>query len=364
VLDAGVPVLVVDRKGDLSGYASETTEANAPKERATRLATLRARLDVALFTPGNAKGRPLSIGILPPAVAELDDGEREQVCGVAALALGTMLNYRQGAADQKVAILKQALALMATHSTGEPARLSELVQLLTQQDPVLLDRIAGFNQKHVKQLCENLQTLEIMQGDILQSGGEALSAELLFGLGEHARPGLTRLSIVSTKFLPDEKTALFWVAQLLTELSRFASRRPSDTLQALVFLDEADLYLPATSKPVTKQPMESLLKRARSAGIAVVLATQSPGDLDYKCRENVRNWFMGLVKEKTALEKLKPLASEASFDATALLPKQKVGQFFMVTEKACVPFMAEPSLLETRQLAEHWILAHARAGVR
>ncbi len=37
-----------------------------------------------------------------------------------------------------------------------------------------------------------------------------------------------------------------------------------------------------------------------------MLATQSPGDLDYKCRENVRNWFVGLVKEPRALEKLKP----------------------------------------------------------
>jgi hypothetical protein len=28
-----------------------------------------------------------------------------------------------------------------------------------------------------------------------------------------------------------------------------------------------------------------------SAGISVMLATQRPGDLDYKCRENVRNWW-------------------------------------------------------------------------
>jgi hypothetical protein len=28
--------------------------------------------------------------------------------------------------------------------------------------------------------------------------------------------------------------------------------------------------------------------RARSAGVGVFLATQSPGDFDYKCKENVR----------------------------------------------------------------------------
>jgi hypothetical protein len=120
--------------------------------------------------------------------------------------------------------------------------------------------------------------------------------------------------------------------------------------------DEADIYLPATSKPPTKTPLESLLKRERSAGISVVLATQSPGDLDYKCRENVRNWFVGLVKETRALEKLKPLLSEAKLDATAVLPKQKVGQFFLLSENAAVPVQGQRNLVETQQLAEPEIL--------
>src|SRR5262245_27110657 len=123
--------------------------------------------------------------------------------------------------------------------------------------------------------------------------------------------------------------------------------------------DEADIYLPATSKPPTKPPLESLLKRARSAGISVMLATQSPGDLDYKCRENVRNWFVGLVKETRALEKLKPLLSESKLDAKAVLPKQKVGQFFMLSETAALPLTAERNLVETQQLSEPEIIGIA-----
>jgi DNA helicase HerA-like ATPase len=143
-------------------------------------------------------------------------------------------------------------------------------------------------------------------------------------------------------------------------LNRFASRSPSPKLQAVVVFDEADVYLPATSKPPTKAPLESLLKRARSAGISVILATQSPGDLDYKCRENVRTWFVGLVKETRALEKLKPLLSDAKIDASAVLPKQKVGQFFMISEASAVPFAAERNLLETEQLSEADIVRFAR----
>ena len=48
-----------------------------------------------------------------------------------------------------------------------------------------------------------------MREEPLACGAEALCAELLFGLGEHAVPGKTRLSIVSTKFLGDNAGALF-----------------------------------------------------------------------------------------------------------------------------------------------------------
>ena len=53
---------------------------------------------------------------------------------------------------------------------------------------------------------------------------------------------------------------------------------------------------PAVGKPATKGPMEGLLKRARSAGIGLFLATQSPGDLDYKCRDQILTWLLGRVQ--------------------------------------------------------------------
>jgi hypothetical protein len=87
------------------------------------------------------------------------------------------------------------------------------------------------------------------------------------------------------------------VSQSLFELSRWASKSPSPHLQAVVLFDEADMYLPTKSKPACKEPMGSLLKRARSAGLGVMLATQSPGDFDYKCRENINTWFHGEIKE-------------------------------------------------------------------
>ena len=39
--------------------------------------------------------------------------------------------------------------------------------------------------------------------------------------------------------------------------------------------------------------MEGLLKRSAVRGIGLFLATQSPGDLDYKCRDQILTWLVG-----------------------------------------------------------------------
>jgi hypothetical protein len=53
-------------------------------------------------------------------------------------------------------------------------------------------------------------------------------------------------------------------------------------------IDEADLFMPAgASKPPSKEPLQDLLKRARAAGLGIVLASQSPADFDYRSREQL-----------------------------------------------------------------------------
>jgi DNA helicase HerA-like ATPase len=57
--------------------------------------------------------------------------------------------------------------------------------------------------------------------------------------------------------------------------------------------------------------MEDLLKRSRSAGVGVLLATQSPGDFAYKGKENVRTWVIGRVKEPRAITKRTPMLASS-----------------------------------------------------
>lgn len=124
-------------------------------------------------------------------------------------------------------------------------------------------------------------------------------------------------------------------------------------------LDEADIYLPAQTKPATKQPMQDLLRRARSAGVGVFLATQSPGDLDYKCRDNIGTWLVGKVAEKTAVKKMQPLFNDYRSNPAGKLATAQPGEFFVMAEGKVNELRAERSLMNTIQLGEDEILAAA-----
>ena len=68
-----------------------------------------------------------------------------------------------------------------------------------------------------------------------------------------------------------------------------------------------------------------LAKRPRVDVPGVLVATQSPGDLDYKCRDNIRTWFVGRVAQKTAIDKMKPLLSDCRVNVSSRLPNAQIG---------------------------------------
>jgi energy-coupling factor transporter ATP-binding protein EcfA2 len=359
----GVPAILIDRKGDLATYARELSWQEKLEDPflMERRRLLRERVEVAVYTPGRSDGRPLAIPVVPRGLDALPLEEREQGVQQAADAIAGMLEYRSSPNDRAArALLAQALRLLVQRPLGRDLTLEVVQQFVADQDEALLQETGGLPPKTFAKLAQDLEVLRLNLRPLLASGGERLDLEELLGRGASGTPGKTRLSIISTKFLGDNNRILFWVSQLLLETNRWTSQHPASQLQAVLLFDEADMYLPATMKPATKQPMEDLLKRARSAGVGVMLATQSPGDLDYKCRENVRTWFVGKVKEDNAIKKLRPMFTEARVDADAKLPSQKQGQFHVLRDGQVQQLKADRSVMRTEQLAEDEILKLAR----
>jgi hypothetical protein len=353
----GIPAVLLDRKGDLCSYANpdvwrahdgEYGERRGERER------LADSIDVAVYTPGRASGRPISITLLPNGINELPEQEQQLLANLSAAALGDMLHLKNSATHQKQSgTLSVALRILGARSSKEVA-LGDLIGLLEDEDPELTELTQRMDPsgRIRRDLVAQLDSLRHRNSALFEGGGESLRMEALLGRGRWARSdNRTRLSIIYTGFLGDNENILFWVSQFLSEALRFCQRNPNDELQAVVMFDEADLYIPANAKPATAEPLQSLLKRARSAGLGIMLATQSPGDLDYKSRDQITSWFIGRVREDTALRKLRAaFQSESGLDPAAVLPHQTVGEFHLVQEGLVRPMRAQRSLISAEQV--------------
>jgi len=352
VLLSGVPVVLLDRKGDLARYADPEawSEAEPDAARAARRQQFRERIETALYTPGTDKGRPLRIPIAPETTG-LTTAESEQMAQASAAALAQMMGYTQRSPDPKVVILQKAIEVLS-RSESTPVTVKGLQSLVSSMDESLTAEIDGYEEKHFKKLGQDLLTTAHIHRRLLEDG-EPLTVDGL--LGRPSATARTRLSIINTQFLGDDNAVDFWVAQFLLCIDRWRAKSPSAALQAVFFFDEADRYLPAIGKPATKAPMEGLLKRARSSGTGIFLATQSPGDLDYKCREQILTWLIGRIKEPVAIGKLKPML-ERRPEAAEKLALQKAGEFYLVRESNVQPVHVDRNLLGTSQLPEEQII--------
>lgn len=359
-LELGIPALLLDRKGDLCTYARQqwwSLPGRDPEE-TVRKQTLGDRVAVEVFTPGAPAGRDLGLTIVPAGLSELSEQERAQLCRQAAAAICTMLGYKKSGTDlARQSVLAKALEILG-QITKDEVGLEQVIQLIADEDPALVNAVGRLGTKHFSRLVDHLETLRLSRGELLSTSADRLDPAQLLGLGRDDKKA--QLTVVSTKFLGDNASIDFWVARMLSELARWASRNPSPRLQALVMLDEADIYMPAQRKPATKEPLQDLLRRARSAGIGMMLATQSPGDLDYKSRDNIRTWFVGRVAEKTAIAKMQPLLSEGRSSIKGKLARQSIGEFFMLQSGAVTEVKADRSLMDTEQLAEDEIRELAR----
>jgi len=353
LLERGISVLLVDRKGDLARYASDAWWDEPTQLNAARKAELRKRVIVSLYTPGNPHGRPLRLPLIP-SMRDASATDKEQLASFAATGLAAMMGLGRGlAATHKESVLKCAIELLADQPE---ITLDDIHATISRPDPQLLVAVDAL-QRHFASLSECVQSLRIQRGALLSGTGEQLDVEALLPPPSE-RP---RLSIISTAAFTDVAVLQFWVSRLLVDLGRLARKRPSPTLQCAAFFDEADVYIPATSQPATKLPMFDLLRRARSGGLGIMLATQNPGDFDYKARDNIGTWLVGKVAQARAIEKMRNLLANYP-NVSSRLASQSPGQFFVLSDGPPSEIRADRALMSTTQLSEEEVHALARAN--
>ena len=329
----GIPSIVIDPKGDLGNlmltfpelrpedFAPWINEDDAQKQGLSvsdfaaqqaelwrrglaswdqdgeRIRRLRAAAEFALYTPGSSAGLPVSIlksfAVPPPEI--LEDGEllRERVSSTVTGLLG-LAGIQADPVKSRESILL-ANVLQSAWAKGRDLDLAGLIQEV--QNPSVqrlgvIDVEAFYPAKDRFELAMQLNNILASPSFAAWTQGEALDVGRLL----HTEGGKPRVAIFSIAHLGDSER-MFFVTLLLNQvLSWMRAQSGTNSLRALVYMDEIFGYFPPVANPPSKAPLLTLLKQARAYGVGVVLATQNPVDLDYKGLGNIGSWFIGRLQ--------------------------------------------------------------------
>jgi hypothetical protein len=337
-----IPAIIIDPKGDISNLLLTFPELRAedfrpwineddaakkgitPDEHAAktaemwkkgladwgqtpeRIAQLKQKMDVNIFTPGSKAGIPVSIlsSLEAPLFEIMDDAELlgERIESTVASLLSLV------GVDADPIQSPQAVLLSNIFQHEWQAERDITLETLIRhiQKPGfgkvgVIDVESFLPQKDRQVLALKFNNLLASPGFATWLDGPPLDIAKML----HAPDGKPRISIFSISHLGDAER-MFFVSLLLNQMLGWMRGQSGTTsLRALLYMDEIYGYLPPSANPPSKKPMMTMLKQGRAFGLGCLLATQNPVDLDYKALSNIGTWFLGRLQ--TERDKLRVL---------------------------------------------------------
>jgi len=165
--------------------------------------------------------------------------------------------------------------------------------------------------------------------------------------------GKTPATIVSVAHLDDEERTLV-LGVLLEEVLSWVRTLPgSARLRALIVFDEVYGFIPPhPANPPTKRPLVALMKQARAYGVGVIVATQNPMDLDYRALSNAGTWMIGrLQTDADRARVIEGLGEDKKKSQLGAIVKRLGPRWFVVRSAKS----DQPSLLNPR-----WAMSYLR----
>jgi hypothetical protein len=330
-LRAGIPVLAIDPKGDLTNlcltfpdlapsdfrpWIDEAQARNAgqtPDEFAAAQAgswrdglagwglsgadigALRAAVDFTIYTPGSESGVPLDLvgSLRVPADMRDTEAVADEIESYVSGLLGLVGIDADPLASREHILLSNLIQHCWTQ--GRDLDLMTLIGMIPTP-PIrklgVFDVDQFFPADDRMALAMSLNGLLASPSFAAWTKGVTLDIQsMLFG-----SDGAARCAIMTTAHLSDEERQ-FVTTLVLSKLVTWMRRQSGTTdLRAMLYMDEVAGYVPPTAMPPTKTPIMLLMKQARAFGLGVVLSTQNPVDLDYKAISNAGTWMIGRLQ--------------------------------------------------------------------
>jgi hypothetical protein len=349
LVQAGVPLMLLDPKGDLTNlgllfpecrpdqlaeWLESSQDAQALSERLqkerllagigpSQVAALRDRLELRIFTPGSRAGRPIDLlgSFRRPDAQVLEDPEsRAQLISGLVQGLLALVGVSADPLRSPQSLVLSQIVDQAWED-GQDLKLEDLVLRLV--DPPFkkvgvfpLDTFYPAEQR--LQLAMDFNALLASTGFAAWSQGEPLDPAAMVRLPEN---GKIPVNLFYLAHLSDSER-MFFVSLLLYRIQAWTrTLSGSSQLRALLYFDEVAGYMPPHPvNPASKPPLLTLLKQSRAVGLGVVLATQNPVDIDYKGLSNASNWWIGRLQTAQDRDRVADglLLAQAGMDSQAL----------------------------------------------
>ena len=305
----------------LADYATQQAQLwsnglNSWGQSSERIKRLRQSAEFVVYTPGSNSGIPVSIlkSFSKPPQAIMEDNEllSDQINTTVTSLLGLL-----GISVDPIRSREHILVSTILNSAWENNQDMDLATLIhqIQSPPVnrigVLDLDAFFPAKDRFALALQLNNLLAAPGFSTWLEGESLDIANILYTSE----GKPRAAIFSIAHL-NEAERMFFVSLMLNQiLGWMRTQSGTNSLRAIVYMDEIFGYFPPVANPPSKKPLLTLLKQARAYGVGLVLVTQNPVDLDYKGLSNTGTWFIGRLQ--TERDKARVLDGLEGATATA-----------------------------------------------
>ncbi len=259
--DKGIPVLLMDLKGDLSGLAQPSPGHPKIDERHAKIGI-----------PFEAKGFPVEIlslseqgGVkLRATVSEFGPVLLSRILDLSETQEGIVAVVFKYCDDNKLPLLDlKDFKKVLQYATGEGKKefQDSYGRISTSSTGTILRKIIELEQ----------------QGAELFFGEKSFDVEDLVRINEDGRGYINILRLTDIQDRP--KLFSTFMLSLLAEIySTFPEQGDSDRPELILFIDEAHLIFKEASKALMDQ-IESIVKLIRSKGIGLYFVTQNPTDV-------------------------------------------------------------------------------------
>ena len=338
----GVPVIAFDPQGDIASIGLSGDREAIQKE-GTDTAILddyNDNVEVVVWTPGSSKGIPLSINPLQfDGIDDLNSEDKIRFFSLTSKNISSLIGYDSNSDDGKSS--EAILSVIFEYCHKEKIALNDfnhLVKVLKKIPESLQDVISSVGTSaFIKGLIKKLSLLTLGTRKLIFQTGVPASINALLGLdGSSAK---TRISVIYLNTLHSSEEKEFFIAGISQLLYSWMLKNPlkksQNGIQCALFIDEIAPYIPPVKVPSCKENLELLFRQGRKYGVSCLIATQSPGDIDYKAIGQFSTFILGTLNTKQDIEKVKKrLESVAPKEIDYIagkLPALKPGNFLVIS---------------------------------